>query len=248
MVNEIRNHVGEKIDFEYLEGNEQLDGWIVLLGHGVTGNRNRPVISETAKALNAAGFSTLAFSFSGNGESEGNFRDSCISKGVQDLAAVINALGDKQIAYIGHSMGGAAGVLTAASDDRIVRLVSLAGMVNTKKFALTEFGEETPNAGCMWEEESCPLSQAFMDDLCQTVGSVIEQVEEVKVPWLLLHGSEDDVVLPQDSVDIKERLGDGVDFVVIEGADHSFNDEQREAQLTAVVSWLTAQCNYTYLI
>jgi dipeptidyl aminopeptidase/acylaminoacyl peptidase len=114
-------------------------------------------------------------------------------------------------------------------------------MVNTRKFALTEFGEETPDAGFMWEEESCPLSQSFMDDLCQTVGTVIEQVEEVKVPWLLLHGSEDDVVLPQDSIDIKERLGDRVDHVVIGGADHSFNDEQRQAQLAAVVNWLTAQ-------
>ena len=239
MLTEIRNQAGEKIDFEYLEGDEALADWIVLLGHGVTGNRNRPVISETAKALNAAGFSTLAFSFSGNGESEGDFRDSCVSKGVQDLAAVINAVDDKKIIYVGHSMGAAVGVLTAARDERVKRLVSLAGMVNTKQFALTEFGEETPNAGCMWEEESCPLSQSFMDDLCQTVGTVIEQVEEVKVPWLLLHGSEDDVVLPQDSVDIKERLGDRVDHVIIEGADHSFNGEQRPAQLEAVVNWLT---------
>ena len=77
---------------------------------------------------------------------------------------------------------------------------------------------------------------------CQTIGTVIEQVEDVKVPWLLLHGSEDDVVSPQDSVDIKERLGDRVDHVVIDGADHSYNNEQRQAQLDAVVNWLIAQC------
>jgi pimeloyl-ACP methyl ester carboxylesterase len=242
VVTEIKNYVGEKIDFSYVEGGEAFAEWIVLLGHGVTGNRNRPVISETAKALNAAGFSTFAFSFSGNGESEGDFRDSCVSKGVKDLAAVISAVDDKKIIYIGHSMGAAVGVLTTARDKRVNRLVSLAGMVNTKNFALTEFGEETPNAGCMWEEESCPLSQDFMDDLCQTIGTVIEQVEDVKVPWLLLHGSEDDVVSPQDSVDIKERLGDRVDHVVIDGADHSYNNEQRQAQLDAVVNWLIAQC------
>lgn len=242
MVTEIRNHLGERIDFTFLEGQENLSDWIVVLGHGVTGNKDRPVIAETATALNNTGFSTLAFSFSGNGGSEGDFRDSCVSKGVEELNAVITAVEGNKIIYIGHSMGAAVGVLTAARDERVKRLVSLAGMVNTKRFALTEFGEETPNAGCMWEEESCPLSQSFMDDLCQTIGTVIEQTDGVKVPWLLLHGTEDDVVLPQDSVDIKERLGDRVDHMVIEGADHSFNDEQRQAQLDAVVNWLAAKC------
>jgi pimeloyl-ACP methyl ester carboxylesterase len=241
MVSEIRNKGGEKIDYGYIEGNGQFPDWIVLLGHGVTGNRNRPIIADTAEALNRAGFSILPFSFSGNGESEGDFRDSCVSKGVGDLEAAIDAVADKKIAYIGHSMGAAIGVLAAAQDDRVLRLVSLAGMVDTKTFAETEFGEETPDQGCMWEEESCPLSQAFMDDLRKTVGSVIEQCDSVKVPWLLLHGSADDVVLPRDSEAVKARLGDRVDHIVIEGADHSFNDH-RQAQTEAVVDWLAKQC------
>tara|TARA_Y100000588_G_C14273288_1_gene933290 strand:+ start:4565 stop:5296 length:732 start_codon:yes stop_codon:yes gene_type:complete len=242
VIGEIKNHLGEKIDFQFFEGDETLSSWIVALGHGVTGNRNRPVIAETANALNEAGFSTIAFSFSGNGDSEGDFRDSCTSKGVEDLTAVLNSLGERKVAYIGHSMGAAIGVLTAAKDPRIKRMVSLAGMVDTKKFALTEFGEETPDESCMWEEESCPLSQAFMDDLCQTVKTVIEQTDSVNVPWLLLHGSADDVVLPQDSIAIKERLGDRVDHHIIEGADHSFNDAHRQEQLDVVVDWLSKEC------
>ena len=237
----IRNSSGEEIDYELLESDGRFSDWIVLLGHGVTGNRDRPVIADTAEALNHAGFTALAFSFSGNGESEGAFNDSCVSKGVTDLEAVLNAVGDKKIAYIGHSMGAAIGVLTAAKGDKIQRMVSLAGMVNTKQFAQTEFGNETPNQGCMWEDEDCPLSQAFMDDLCQIVGTVIEKTDQVTAPWLLLHGSSDDVVLPQDSVDIKERLGDRVDHIIIEGADHSFNDH-RHAQLDAVANWLTVNC------
>lgn len=237
----ITNSSGEEIDYERLDGDGRFSDWIVLLGHGVTGNRDRPVIADTANALNQAGFTALAFSFSGNGKSEGAFHDSCVSKGVKDLEAVINAVEGKKIAYIGHSMGAAIGVLTAAKSDKIQRMVSLAGMVNTKQFAQTEFGDETPDQGCMWEDEDCPLSQAFMDDLCQIVGTVIEQTDQVTAPWLLLHGSADDVVLPQDSVDIKERLGDRVDHMVIEGADHSFNDH-RHAQLDTVLNWLAEKC------
>lgn len=243
MISELRNHLGESLDFEYLEGEDRFAGWLVVLGHGVTGNRNRPVIAETAAALHKAGFSTLAFSFSGNGESEGDFRDSCVSKGVNDLESVLQAAGDRKIAYIGHSMGAAIGVLTAVRGNTIQRLVSLAGMVDTKQFAQTEFGEETPGEGCMWEEESCPLSQTFMDDLCHTVGTVIEEAAAVKVPWLLVHGSGDDVVSPRDSFAVVERLGDRAELRVIEGADHSFNEPHRQAQVSAVLDWLTAQCD-----
>ena len=135
MTSVITNSQGEKIDYEYLEEDSRFSDWIVLLGHGVTGNRNRPVIADTAKALNQAGFSTLAFSFSGNGDSEGDFKDSCVSKGVKDLGTVLNAVEDKKIVYIAHSMGAAIGVLTAAKNNKIQRMVSLAGMVNTKQFA-----------------------------------------------------------------------------------------------------------------
>ncbi|MBT7865304.1 MAG: alpha/beta hydrolase, partial [Opitutales bacterium] len=90
MATTIRNSSGEEIDYELLESDGRFSDWIVLLGHGVTGNRDRPVIADTAEALNQAGFTALAFSFSGNGKSEGAFNDSCVSKGVTDLEAVLN--------------------------------------------------------------------------------------------------------------------------------------------------------------
>ena len=242
MNNEIRNTQGEKLDYSYLYGTELFGDWVVVLGHGVTGNKDRPVIADTATALNKAGFTTLSFSFSGNGNSEGKFTDCNITKEVQDLRAVIDALPGKRIAYVGHSMGAAVGVLFAGQDPRIKCLVSVAGMVNTKAFATVEFGAETPDDGCMWEEEDCPLSQSFMNDLCKTIGTVIEETDKVSVPWLLLHGTEDDVVVPQDSNDVSERLGDRVKLVQIPGADHSFNDH-RQAQVDAVLSWLTEQCS-----
>lgn len=243
MISELRNHLGEALDFEYLEGDSRYSDWLVILGHGVTGNRHRPVVAETAAALHREGFSTLAFSFSGNGESEGDFRDSCVSKGVKDLECVLQTAADRKVIYIGHSMGAAVGVLAAVGTNGIDRLISLAGMVDTRRFAETEFGEETPDEGCMWDEKSCPLTQAFMDDLCRTIASVVEQAAEVRVPWLLVHGSADDVVLPQDSVDVKKVLGDRVTHVVIDGADHSFNEPYRDLQVKAVLDWLATQCS-----
>ena len=240
----IQNSLGEKLDYSFSMGaaDSKKSDWLIVLGHGVTGNKDRPVVADTANALSAAGFDTLCFSFAGNGDSDGDFSQATISKEVKDLQAVLDSVADQytQIGYIGHSMGGAVGVIQAAQDSRIKALVSLAGMINTKAFAETEFGDETPDSGLMWEEEDCPLSSIFMQDLCETLGSVAPSAEKVSVPWLLLHGSADDVVLPRDTELVKNLHGDAVKAVFIEGSDHSFSEPAHKTQMTeTVVEWLS---------
>ena len=241
----IKNSSNEALHYTFANGaaESKKSDWLVVLGHGVTGNKDRPVVADTAKALNAAGFDTLGFSFAGNGDSAGDFRAATISKEVGDLSAVLDFVSPtySKICYIGHSMGGAVGVIQASKDTRINALVSLAGMIDTKAFAETEFGEETPDSGLMWEEEECPLSSAFMTDLCETVGSVAPLVDTVSVPWLLLHGTADDVVNPRDTEQVRSIKGDAVKVVLVEGGDHSFNEPAHKAQATAaVVEWLSA--------
>ena len=118
----------------------------------------------------------------------GRFTNSLICGGEKNYRAI----------YAGHSMGGAVGVLTAVKDSRIKLLISLAGMVRTGKFYDTEFGEETPDSGCMWDEPDCPLSSVFKNDL-KEIHSTAPQAAKIRVPWLLVHGTADDVVLIDDS-------------------------------------------------
>lgn len=234
----IRNAHGEAIDYCYQQADpNKASEWLYVIGHGVTGNKDRPIVVDSAKALNAAGFDTLAFSYAGNGKSEGRFQDATISKEVGDLNAVLDAVGKRKIAYVGHSMGAAVGVLVASNSSRIQKLVSLAGMVDTKAFAETEFGEETPDRGLMWEEESCPLSQSFMTDLCERIASVFDSAKSIAIPWLLLHGSEDDVVLIRDSESIANLGKENVTFTRIDGGDHSFNDTARAPAMAALADW-----------
>jgi len=242
-IDSITNPSGEKLDFRFQPANSStpIKGWIVILAHGVTGNLDRPVVADTAAALNAEGFDTLRFSFSGNGGSEGDFRAATITKETVDLGAVIDAVAPiyQKIAVVGHSMGAAVAVMRAVEDPRISALVSLAGMVDTKRFAETEFGELTPDEGFMWDEPDCPLSQAYMDDLCKTVASTLPQAERTSIPWLLVHGTADDVVLPEDSRSIIGLRGDAVSARFIDDADHSFNDPAHKREMTRVVThWL----------
>ena len=236
---EIRNAQGEKLDYAYHSAQGDCP-FTVIIGHGVTANMNRPFVEALAKGLAIAGIPALRFSFSGNGDSEGRFEDSCVSKEVEDLGAVIDSVKaqGRRIAYVGHSMGGAVGVKRAAADDRIEFLVSLAGMVHTAKFAKVEFGEETPGSGFMWGKKDCPLSRAFVDDMNQ-IGSVLDLGGQIKVPWLLVHGTVDDVVPIAESREIFAQAQDPKELVEIENCDHVFDAETDPESLPIMVRKVT---------
>ena len=234
MFDEIRNEHGERLDYTFHKGEGDR---IVVIGHGVTGNKDRPVLIALAEGLADAGISALRFSFSGNGESEGAFTDSTITKEVADLGSVIDVLGDYKVCYAGHSMGGAVGVLRAATDERIEVLVSLAGMVHTKAFAEREFGDVTPDKGFMWDEPDCPLSQAYMDDMA-AIDSVAKHASKFGGPWLLVHGIEDDIVPIQDSVDILSYANEPTDILGIPGVDHVFSGDATAIMVEKVVGWI----------
>ena len=179
MFGEIRNQQGEKIDYSYHQGKEGSDV-LVVIGHGVTGNKDRPFVMTLADGLAEEGFATLRMSFTGNGDSEGTFQDCTITKEVEDLGSVLDVVAaGRQIVYAGHSMGGAVGVIATAKDNRISKLVSLAGMVHTAKFCEVEFGDQVPDEGCMWEDEECPLSSKYVNDM-KEIGSILELGSKIK--------------------------------------------------------------------
>ncbi|MGB0743279.1 MAG: alpha/beta hydrolase [Opitutales bacterium] len=230
------NRHGERLDLSYHEGNRS--DCLVLLGHGVTGDKDRPLMVAIAESLSAAGWPCLRVSFAGNGKSEGEFRAATISKESEDLEDLITQLPEGlQLAYAGHSMGGAVGVLTAARLERIQVVINLAGMIRTAAFCEREFGEVTPDEGTMWDEADCPLSQAYVDDL-NGIGDLFEQVAKLAQPLLLIHGTADDVVLPEDSHDAFEAAAEPKQLVLIDGAEHSFDEETYPDVVEAIAEWL----------
>ncbi len=235
---EVRNDQGERLDCAFHSGAPGRRD-VLVLGHGVTANKDRPFLVALAQATSAAGIATLRVSFSGNGASEGRFEDSCISKEVRDLGAVLDALDGHRVAYAGHSMGGAVGVLRAASDERVRLLVSLAGMVHVRRFAERKFGALVPGRDTMWDKPECPLSQAFLDDM-ERIDSVAELGARIRVPWLLVHGTGDEVVPLADSLDVLACAPQGADarLVRLEGADHVFSGGATGALVVAAVPWL----------
>lgn len=239
MFSSLINSQQEPLDFTFHPGTRE--NALVILGHGVTGNKDRPLLVALADALAASGWPCLRLSFSGNGSSGGTFQDATITKEVADLQSVLEKIPPQtKIAYIGHSMGGAVGLLTAVREEKICVLVSLAGMIFTADFYQREFGTLAPDHDCMWEEESCPLSQAFADDLLAHK-DLLDAAAAVEVPWLLIHGTADDVVpaLDSEAAFAAATVADKKYFS-LENAGHSFDETTYPLIATEIKAWLDA--------
>jgi uncharacterized protein len=240
---ELRNGEGELLDFRF-HGCEGDSDALVLIGHGVTANKDREWAITLSETLARSGVSSLRFSFAGNGQSEGAFEASCPTKETRDAEAVLdfvcaqNRQHKGRILFAGHSMGAAVGVLLAARDKRLAGLISLAGMVHTAEFAQRKFGAQHAGASFMWDLPLCPLSQAFLDDM-ETVGSVLSLGREIQVPWLLVHGTADTVVPIQESKEIAQQAPNSA-FEAIPEADHIFSTTADE-MARIVCDWIQLQ-------
>jgi alpha/beta superfamily hydrolase len=233
---ELRNHLGERLDF-FLHQAASIDAPMVVMGHGVTGHKDRPLLIAVAEELAANGCHALRFSFAGNGSSEGRFEESTIAKEVQELRAVIDAVERPVLGYVGHSMGGAVGCLYTSDDPRIKFLISLAGIAHTADFAERQFGSLRPGE-LMWGKPNCPLSDAYVQEM-KRVANVLPSARRIHVPWLLVHGTADDLVPVQDSRDVL-AVGQRPTAMEVVGADHTFSANQ-PAVARSVARWVLEQ-------
>jgi alpha/beta superfamily hydrolase len=231
----IHNQNSERLDYSFREGAKS--DCLVILAHGITGNKDNPLLVSLANNLSKQGWPTLRISFSGNGKSEGKFTRSTLSKEVSDLTAVLDQVScGKKMAYIGHSLGGAVGALTTARDERIKVMISLAGMVHTRAFVTREFSDHIPDHSLIWDDPSCPLSSDFVHDLNQ-IDNTLDAVAELRLPWLFVHGTHDVSIPFSDSTDLQNRLRGPSKIVKIQDADHVFNGYEHEVAC-AVANWL----------
>lgn len=216
----LRNHRGERLDFAFHPGREG-DRRLVAIAHGVTSHKDRPWLTALSDALGKRGIASVRFTYSGNGASEGRYEDVSISKEVDDLGAVLEALSDRDVIYAGHSMGGAVGVLRASRDIRLRGLVSLAGMVHVQSFMQRWFGNLRPGIDVQFDKPQCPLTAQFLADAA-AIGDVLAPAARVRVPWLLVHGTSDELVPFQDALDAQRANPRHTTLLEIPGADHRF--------------------------
>lgn len=194
-----------------------------------------------AEALGELGYASLLFDFAGCGESEGDFADLTLSNQVADLESAfqyVRSQGFEQIITNGRSFGGAT-VISHAAQNPLVRGVCTWAAPAKPGALFREIKEKYAGVG---PEEKVPLGEGisikyrFFRDLEQQDLLLAASLISPR-PFLIIHGEEDKVVLPENARLLWEASKEPRELIQIPGADHQFTKHYREVW-EALFSWL----------
>ncbi|MGA4719881.1 alpha/beta hydrolase [Fictibacillus nanhaiensis] len=225
---------------------------LIIICHGFTSTRigvDRLFV-KTAQALVKLGFAVLRFDYSGCGESEGEYGDNefaCFidqTKEAISFGSKLTNIDKHAITLIGHSLGGAVAVCTAADDERISNVITWSAVGNP--FAdikeIVGYNGEHPvidHLGYAITEEFLLSLQAY---------SPLEAIKKFRGRALFIHGTGDPVISSDYCSDYykesKKITGVTTSMELIEGANHTYSSIKHFDQLISSTSeWLLKNVN-----
>lgn len=224
----------------------------VLICHGFVGNRigvNRLFV-KAARELADNGYVVLRFDYAGCGESEGEYGSYGVDSLVDQTRFVLDYLLDlpmvdpQRVTLLGHSLGGAVAVLTAASDKRVSTLVLWAPVGQPFKDIVAIVGKEIYEEVVLHgstEYLGYTLGQTFFQSL-STVHPLMA-AKDVSGDVLLIHGSDDRDISAEYSFlyqKVFRMRNSGLsEKEILPQADHCFTTRGHAAQvIKRTVEWL----------
>ena len=199
----------------------------VICCHGMLSVKDGPKHTKIVSGVASKGMMGLRFDFAGRGESEGDIYDLSYSNQIEDLAAAIDWMGTqgvKRIGIFGSSIGGAVALLSAAEQEMVGAVATVAAVAYPKLLA-----RRYPQDVADWQErgfievEGVRIGAQFIEDARRH--DVIGAVIKANVPLLVIHGLDDQVVPVSDADDIA-AAADSVSMCLVEGANHRFSGER----------------------
>lgn len=196
---------------------------VVVLVHGWGHNAGRML--DLAKGLHQDGFSVLLYDGRGHGSSSGD-GPSYVLKFSQDIIAAVEYLerrsdiDPRRIGVIGHSIGGAGAILSAAADKRISAVVSTSAFSDPN-----DLTRETLKRAHIPVWLFLPIIQCiFRRWIRMPINSISPRfrIGEISVPVLLVHGASDGFIDPVN-MDILYNEADPkhVQRLLLDGCRHS---------------------------
>lgn len=226
---------GNKVSGVIRNPNDNFNSPIVIYAHGFASSKNGSSKDIAALVANV-GAHSLRFDFYGHGESEGNFEDVTVSKGVDDTLSAINyvsSLGYSNIHLCGTSYGGACSILAAAKTDRLKSLILRSpvsdyytrDLMTKSKEELIAWKKDGYRIYKSGSGKELRLNSNFLTDMENLDG--FQAAGNIKIPTLIFHGDKDESVPILLSQMIAKVIDDSR-LVVIEGADHRYSNPEHD--------------------
>ena len=191
-----------------------------------------------AEALERRGYAVLRFDFTGLGESEGEFARTTVGTKIGDVIAAAHHLMSLDLgpcALVGHSLGGAATLLAARSLPTIRALAVVAAPFSPAHVRRLFTAQDVEAALAQGQVEvelagrQFPITREFLEDLERHPSA--DRIAELRRPLLVIHGTADAIVGPDEGERIFAAAMQPKAFEPIVGADHflSGNGQPDEA-------------------
>lgn len=222
---------------------------VVVFAHGFKGFKDWGTWELIGRELVGEGFAFLKFNFTHNGttcDQPTEFADldafghNNFSRELADLDGVLDWLSSEctvpagqldlsKIFLVGHSRGGGIGLAKAALDQRIVGLVSWAGVSDLGfLWQSTDAVEQWRQAGVVYianarTGQQMPIYFQLYEDFQANRErlDLHRAAASMDKPWLIVHGTADSSV-PVASARQLKSWSQGAELALIEGADHVF--------------------------
>lgn len=217
---------------------------MVIFVHGFKGFKDWGTHNMVAEYFVQKGFRFFKFNFSHNGTTPENpidfadlglFSDNTFTKEFYDLDQVITfAVSGKefspatQVSLIGHSRGGGICIIQAAKDSRVNKLITWAAVADFSSLWKRDQLAEWREKGVIYTyntrtKQNTPLKVNLLYDLERhhKEYNILDAAERVNIPWLIIHGDEDENVLLTDGQRLQDR-NKQAEFMIIPYANHVF--------------------------
>jgi alpha-beta hydrolase superfamily lysophospholipase len=215
----------------------------VVTVHGFKGFKDWGMWPPFAERLARAGVTAVSLNLSGSGVDDAGafafperFGHNTFSAELEDLLRVIAALyrGDFEVAVpttlglVGHSRGGGICLLHTVRDSRVRALATWSAISKVERWRQPERERwrrtgvnEVRNART---GEVLPLYTDVLDDIDRNAAEldILAAAARITVPWLLVHGAEDEAVSIEEGNRLAAAAGPRAKVLTIEGAGHTF--------------------------
>ncbi|WP_066022043.1 MULTISPECIES: alpha/beta hydrolase family protein [Clostridium] len=212
---------------------------LVIIMHGFTDDRQKPVVFNMAQELLKYGIASVRFDFNGHGESEGRFEDMTVMNELEDAREILRYTKSldfvENISIFGHSQGGViAGMIAGCYPNEINCIVQMAPAATLKDDAIigtlmgTQYDPDNiPEYVNFWDKHLSSLYFSIAQCL-----PIYEMSSKYKGPVCLIHGTGDNIVSYNASKKYHE-VYDNSQLHLIEGQDHWFTTALDETLVLA---------------
>jgi alpha-beta hydrolase superfamily lysophospholipase len=239
---EFTNEAGHKLSARMDFPSDDPPSAYALFAHCFTCSKDIKAISHISRSLTSNGIAVMRFDFTGLGESEGDFADTNFSSNVDDLVRAADFMANQYRApriLIGHSLGGAAVLQSAAGIPSSAAVITIAAPADPRHVShalgdTRDIIERRGEADVNLAGRTFKIKKQFLDDL-ESV-HMQKTIRNLNRALLIFHSPVDDIVGIDNATQIFTAARHPKSFISLDKADHLLMNPQDSQYVGSLIA------------